>query len=48
MYKVDKNFTWGKYFKQVDIYQGRSHWTTVCDLTVMWLCLDVELSRGLE
>ena len=27
MYKVDKNFTWDKYFRQVDIYQGRSHWT---------------------
>ena len=25
MYRVDKNFTWDKYFKQVDIYQGRSH-----------------------
>ena len=29
MYKVDKNFTWDQYFKQIDIYQGRSHWTTV-------------------
>ena len=28
-YKVDKDFTWDKYFKQVGIYQGRSHWTTV-------------------
>lgn len=25
MYKVDKNFTWGKYFEQVDIYQDRGH-----------------------
>jgi len=27
--KWDKDFTWDKYFKQVDIYQGHSHWTTV-------------------
>jgi len=24
MYKVDKDFTWDKYFKQCGIYQGRS------------------------
>ena len=27
--KWNKDFIWDKYFKQVDIYQGRSQWTAI-------------------
>jgi len=29
--KKEKNF-WDDYFKQVDIYQGRSHWTKLREI----------------
>jgi len=29
MKKEMKDFTWGMYFKQCGIYQGKSHWTTL-------------------
>ena len=32
MYKVDKDWTWEKYFKQVGIYQGRWWWHDLYDI----------------